>query len=86
MGQLEESIGLTTQEYALALIIFTLTFVVFEIPSNIMLKAATPRYWLAALLVACGILSSSQSFAGKGVHVIIIRALLGVFEAGVFPG
>ena len=86
ISHLESNVGLTILQYSYADIAFNICVILFEIPSYLCLKAATPRFWLAFLLFACGALSASQALVREGPHLILIRALLGVAEAGVFPG
>ena len=66
--------------------IFLVAYTVFETPSNYMLKRFRPSRWLALLMFSWGaitmILGSVSNFGGLAG----LRFLLGVFEAGLFPG
>ena len=58
----------------------------FEIPSNLMLKRATPSRWIARIMVSWGIISVCMMFITNFAGLIVCRFLLGVMEAGFFPG
>lgn len=83
---MESELNLSPTQYALALAIFFAGYVLFEIPSNVMLKKATPSRWIARIMVTWGIISTCFA-AVKGFEgMLVCRALLGVAEAGFFPG
>ncbi|KXN73692.1 MFS general substrate transporter [Conidiobolus coronatus NRRL 28638] len=83
---LEEGLNLTPQEYAWTLSIFFVGYVIFEVPSNLILKKATPARWIARIMVSWGIftmcLAAAKNFAG----LMAGRFFLGAAEAGLFPG
>src|SRR5262249_17545594 len=57
-----------------------------EIPSNLLLHRIGARVWLARILISWGILAMLTGFAKTANHVYVLRFLLGVAEAGDFPG
>ncbi|KIW15800.1 hypothetical protein PV08_05850 [Exophiala spinifera] len=77
---------MTTYQYTIALMAFLIAYAVFEVPSNYMLKKIRPSRWIACLMFAWG----SLTMALGGVHsygsVVAVRFLLGMAEAGLFPG
>ena len=77
---------MSNQQYLAALMIFFVSYTVFETPSNYMLKKFRPSRWIAFLMFAWGamtmILGGVRNFGG----LVTVRFLLGVFEAGLFPG
>ncbi|EJF62083.1 MFS transporter [Dichomitus squalens] len=81
-----QSLNMSNQQYLVALMIFYVSYTVFETPSNYMLKKFRPSRWIAFLMFAWGamtmILGGVHNFGG----LIAVRFLLGVFEAGLFPG
>ena len=81
-----EDLGLTELQFTLGVGIFFIGYVVFEIPSNLMLKKATPSKWIARIMVSWGIVSISMMFVKDFVGLMICRLLLGIMEAGFFPG
>ncbi|KAL4797764.1 major facilitator superfamily domain-containing protein [Aspergillus venezuelensis] len=82
----ESDLGLSSQQWNTCLSIFFVTYALGGVPSNIALKRFGPKIWLPALLlsVACILVFTSlqANFGGWAAF----RVLLGVFEAGVFPG
>ncbi|KAH9933974.1 MFS transporter [Epithele typhae] len=81
-----QSLHMTQQQYLVALMIFFVAYTVFETPSNYMLKKLRPSRWIAFLMFSWGamtmILGGVSNFGG----LVAVRFLLGVFEAGLFPG
>jgi hypothetical protein len=59
-----------------------LGYILFEVPSNLMLKKATPARWIARIMVSWGILSASLAAIHSFTDLMILRFLLGVAEAG----
>lgn len=83
---LVQTLGISNEQYLTALILFIVSYTVFETPSNYMLKKYRPSRWLAFLMFSWGsltmILASVSNFGGLAA----VRFLLGAFEAGLFPG
>ncbi|KAM5540145.1 hypothetical protein V8D89_006285 [Ganoderma adspersum] len=81
-----QTLHMTNQQYLIALMIFFVSYTVFETPSNYMLKKFRPSRWIAFLMFSWGamtmILGGVKNFGG----LIAVRFLLGMFEAGLFPG
>ena len=61
-------------------------YVIFEVPSNLMLKKATPSRWISRIVVSWGIVTTCIVFVNSFAGLMVCRALLGVMEAGFFPG
>ncbi|KAF2747975.1 MFS general substrate transporter [Sporormia fimetaria CBS 119925] len=72
--------------YSIALLIFFITYFIFELPSNIVLRKVGAANWLAFLCFSWGIVILGAGFAKQWWEIVICRALLGLFEAGFFPG
>ncbi len=66
--------------------IFFLGYFVFEIPSNIVMSKVGARFWIARIMVTWGIISASMAFVNSVQLFYGLRFLLGVAEAGFFPG
>ncbi|CAE6466106.1 unnamed protein product, partial [Rhizoctonia solani] len=83
---LMKSLNLTNNQYLIALQTFLIAYTVFETPSNYFLKVFRPSRWIALLMFLWGsitmILGAVQNYAG----LTAVRFLLGVSEAGLFPG
>src|SRR5262249_25219675 len=61
-------------------------YFIFEIPSNLMLHKCGARIWLSRIIITWGILAALTGFAHNVVQLYVLRFLLGVAEAGYFPG
>ena len=66
--------------------IFSIGFLVFQVPSTIMLERIGPRRWIAIILTAWGALSAAGALVQGPMSFYVVRFLLGVAEAGFFPG
>lgn len=78
---------MTSNDYAITLTIFSLCYAIFEVPSNWVMKHyVRPSVWLAVLLGCWG----AVTIGFAGVHnyptALALRLLIGIFEAGFFPG
>lgn len=66
--------------------IFFLAYFFFEVPSNLALNAFGARRWIARIMFTWGLISGAQAFVAGEFSFNIVRLLLGVAEAGFFPG
>lgn len=66
--------------------IFFLGYALFEVPSNMILHKVGARRWIARIMITWGIVSGLMSMVTGPVSFLILRFLLGVAEAGFFPG
>lgn len=58
----------------------------FEIPSNLVLKPFGPRRWMTFIVFSWGVVALSTGFVQNFQGLVALRLLLGIFEAGLFPG
>lgn len=72
--------------YGLGAGIFFVGYFLFEIPSNIMLHRVGARLWIARVMLTWGVISGAMLFVTSATGFYILRFLLGVAEAGFFPG
>ncbi|RAH42893.1 putative MFS transporter [Aspergillus brunneoviolaceus CBS 621.78] len=83
---MEEDLGLVGNQYQVAVSILFVTYCLFEVPSNLVIKKLRPSRYIASISIIWGILATltgiTQSYGG----LIACRVLLGVVEAGLFPG
>jgi MFS transporter, ACS family, tartrate transporter len=79
-------LGLSAAAYGLGSGIFFLGYVLFEVPSNVLLERFGARAWIARIMISWGVLSASMAFVQGPASFYTVRFLLGVAEAGFFPG
>ena len=84
--QMNRALGFSAATYGLASGIFFLGYVAFEIPSNMVLARVGARPWIARIMVTWGIVSAATMFVRSAEMFGVLRFLLGVAEAGFFPG
>ena len=83
---MKEQLGLTASQFGFAAGIFFLGYSVFEIPSNLLLYKVGARRWLARIMVSWGLVSAATAFVVGPNSFYALRLLLGIMEAGFFPG
>jgi MFS family permease len=83
---LEADLGLHGSQYQIAVSLFFCTYVAFEIPSNLVLKKFTPSRFLSSLTVGWGLVATLTGLCQNFAGLVACRLLLGVVEAGLFPG
>lgn len=66
--------------------LFFIAYALFGVPSNLALDRVGPRRWIATLMVVWGVLSTSMFLVQGATGFYVLRFLLGVAEAGFFPG
>lgn len=84
--QMQTDLAYSDAVYGLGAGIFFLGYVLFEVPSNLALAKFGARRWIARIMISWGILSMSFAFVSGETSFYILRFLLGVAEAGFFPG
>ena len=83
---LQKDLGLTGTQYNTALTIFFVPYVVFEIPSNIILKKLKPHVWLSLCMFGFGLVTICQGLVTNWSGLLATRFFLGLTETGMFPG
>ena len=78
--------GLTATQFGFGAGILFLSYSAFEIPSNIALYRCGARRWIARIMITWGIVSAATAFVTGPTSWYVLRFLLGVAEAGFFPG
>ena len=84
--EFEISFGISAASYAFGAGLFFVGYAIFEVPSNILLHKVGARWWLARIMVSWGIVAACFMFVQGQTSFYILRFLLGVTEAGFFPG
>jgi MFS transporter, ACS family, tartrate transporter len=83
---MNKDIGLDSAMYGMAAGAFFWGYVLFEVPSNLILEKVGARIWIARIMVTWGIISGATAFCTGPWSFMIVRFLLGLAEAGLFPG
>jgi ACS family tartrate transporter-like MFS transporter len=83
---MNKQLGLSASQFGLAAGIFFLGYSSFEIPSNLLLYRFGARRWLARIMISWGIVSTAMVFVVGPNSFYALRLLLGIAEAGFFPG
>lgn len=84
--ELQRDLGLTSAQYGFGAGLFFLGYCLFEIPSNLLLERVGARRWIARIMIGWGIVSTATMFVTGVPSFMAARALLGIAEAGFFPG
>jgi len=83
---MNKDLGLSASSFGFGAGIFFLAYFIFEVPSNLMLERFGARKWIARIMFSWGILSGMMAFITNETGFYVVRALLGIAEAGFFPG
>ena len=84
--QMKQDLGFSDAVYGLGAGIFFFGYFLFEVPSNLLLEKIGARKTLLRIMVVWGLISACMMFVKTPMQFYIARFLLGVFEAGFFPG
>ncbi|HKR38853.1 MAG TPA: MFS transporter [Paraburkholderia sp.] len=84
--QMLKDLGFSETVYGLGAGIFFIGYFIFEVPSNIILHKVGARIWIARVMITWAIISGLMMFATTPAMFYMLRFLLGVAEAGLFPG
>lgn len=79
-------LGLTSSMYGLAAGLFFLTYIIFEVPSNVALTKFGARRWIARIMISWGLVAMGMAFITSAYQLYGMRLLLGAAEAGFTPG
>jgi MFS family permease len=83
---MSRDLGLTATNFGLGAGLFFFGYFIFEIPSNLALQKFGARVWLARIMLSWGLLSMAMALAKGFASFMVLRFLVGVAEAGFFPG
>ena len=79
-------LGIGPEAFGFTAGIFFLGYCLFEVPSNVMLARFGARIWIARIMITWGLVSMATAFVTGATSLAVARFLLGVAEAGFFPG
>jgi len=85
-SSMNRDLGFTPYVYGWGAGIFFLGYFLFEVPSNVILHRVGARVWIARIMVTWGVVSGLMMFITGPASFLTVRFLLGVAEAGFFPG
>ncbi|QJY49234.1 MFS transporter [Pseudonocardia broussonetiae] len=84
--RMNPDLGLSAAAYGLGAGLFFVGYFFFEVPSNVVLHRVGARLWIARIMLTWGIVASATAFVTNELGFYAVRFLLGVAEAGFFPG
>ncbi|KOO52198.1 MFS transporter [Viridibacillus arvi] len=84
--EMNADLALSAEVFGLLSGIFFIGYFFFEVPSNMIMHKVGAKVWIARIMISWGILVILTGFAQSATHLYILRFLLGVAEAGFFPG
>jgi ACS family tartrate transporter-like MFS transporter len=85
-ASMNADLGFSATIYGLGAGLFFLGYALFEVPSNLMCVRFGPRKWLARIMITWGLLSAGTMFVTTPSQFYALRFLLGIAEAGFYPG
>jgi len=83
---MNRDLGFTAAVYGLGSGIFFLSYTLFEVPSNLILARVGVRIWIARIMFTWGMFATAMIFVNSATTFYVLRFLLGIAEAGFFPG
>ena len=83
---MNKELAITSEQFGLLVGIFFFGYFLFEIPSNLLLHKIGARIWIARILISWGIVAVMTGFVQNVSQLYVARFLLGLAEAGYFPG
>ncbi len=84
--QMNQELALTSSAFGFAAGVFFIGYFLFEVPSNLALARFGARVWIARILITWGVVAAASAFVHTAPQLYVARFLLGVAEAGFFPG
>jgi ACS family tartrate transporter-like MFS transporter len=83
---MNKELGLTASAYGLGAGAFFWSYVLFQFPANLMLARIGARVWISIIMATWGLCSAGTAFITGETSFVFVRFLLGIAEAGFFPG
>src|SRR5712691_4847952 len=84
--QMNRELGLSAAVFGFGAGIFFIGYFIFEVPSNLMLRRVGARIWISRIVISWGVVAMAMMLARGPKSFYLLRFLLGVAEAGFFPG
>ncbi|MDR5760443.1 MFS transporter [Caballeronia sp. LZ035] len=83
---MNRALGFSATTFGIGAGLFFIGYVIFEVPSNLILERVGARRWIARIMLTWGVLSACMAFVQGPASFFTLRVLLGIAEAGFFPG
>jgi MFS transporter, ACS family, tartrate transporter len=83
---MNQDLGFSPSVYGLGAGIFFAGYILFEVPSNLALQRFGARFWIARIMISWGIVATAMALVHNEASFYALRLLLGIAEAGFFPG
>src|SRR6201995_6005376 len=83
---MRDDIGMSAATFGFAVGMFYWGYFIFEVPSNVILEKIGARIWIARIMITWGIFAGLTAVVKDATMFAVVRFLLGVAEAGFFPG
>jgi ACS family tartrate transporter-like MFS transporter len=85
-GPMSKDLGFSSAVFGGAAGVFFFSYFIFEVPSNLALDKVGARIWIARIMFTWGLVAGAEAFVQGATSLYAVRILLGVAEAGFFPG
>ena len=85
-GPMSKDLGFSASVFGGAAGVFFFSYFLFEVPSNLALDRFGARVWIARIMFTWGLIAAAEAFVQGATSLYVVRVLLGVAEAGFFPG
>lgn len=84
--EMNKALNIEAAAFGIISAVFFVGYTLVEVPSNIMLHKFGARVWMTRIMITWGLTTCAMFYAQNYTHVLILRVLLGICEAGFFPG
>jgi ACS family tartrate transporter-like MFS transporter len=84
--QMNQDLGLSAEQFGQGAALFSLTYLLLEVPSNLALERFGARLWIARIMITWGLISGATAWVVGPSSFVVMRMLLGAGEAGLVPG
>lgn len=81
-----DDLELSSNEYSLSLVIFFISYVIFEIPSNLILSRSRPSIYIPTIMALWGVVTCCMALVKNPGALMAVRFVVGILEAGFAPG
>lgn len=81
-----DDLDMSSNDYSLALVIFFISYIIFEVPSNLIISRVKPSIYIPCIMMAWGACVTGMAFIQSKGALLALRFLVGLFEAGFAPG